>query len=87
MDEEQLLVKYLNLFLKYFRTIKYLKVKQIFYRLKYKIVIIKKVPDTTPILKIENWQWSGPEFFKPGFLNANDVFFLNKKGKILSKKD
>ncbi len=79
------MIKYVNNLLKIYHTVKYLKFKQLYFRVYYKYRKPKYKSFVQP--KHNNWQWSGPLLNKQSILSDTDVIFLNQKGTITNPED
>ena len=68
-----------------FHTLKYLKFKQIYYRLYYRF----KSPKVkrAEIFGNQSWNWQGPSLFKQTVFTEFHVRFLNKDGEIVGSED
>jgi len=68
-----------------FFTVRFLTLRQIFYRLYYKVkkpkVVERKVKEQ------EDWCWKGPTLNKQSIFSQSDVCFLNRSGKVVSSCD
>ena len=76
--------KWLSL-VKVLNTVKYLKFKQIYYRIYYKL--FKPKLRSYNVTDSRNWEWKGPALNKQSILNHTEVTFLNEKGTIFDKVD
>lgn len=72
---------------RYYFTLKYLRFKQIFYRIRYKLFPLKKLEGHPPFLGCQDWCWDGPEILEPSLLGKNLVCFLNHKSYINGPDD
>lgn len=70
---------------KLFHTLRYLKFKQVYFRLfyKFKSVKVKRVE----IFGNETWSWQGPSLFEQSIFTESLVRFLNKNGEIVDHED
>ncbi|WP_245623471.1 heparinase II/III family protein [Catenovulum maritimum] len=66
---------------------KYLKFKQVFYRLYYKFKKPSVGLETGEVTQFNNWQWTGPSLNATSILGPNKVIFLNKEAVIESQSD
>lgn len=71
--------------LKIFHTVKYLKFKQIYYRVYYRFNKPKFIKCSQP--SSSEWQWSGPLLNKQSLFSITDVKFLNQAGTITAPVD
>ncbi|ELK8588953.1 TPA: heparinase [Vibrio vulnificus] len=76
---------HLERLLKIFYTLKYLKFKQIYYRIYYKFYKPKLIECDQP--DSSQWKWVGPLLNKQSLFSSSDVKFLNQTGKISSSAD
>ena len=72
--------------LRVFHTVKPLKFRQVFYRVKYALFSLSQLETKCLDVTSCDWLWSGKEFNEPSFLSNNKVFFLNLKADIASPK-
>ncbi|MGR2867819.1 heparinase II/III family protein [Vibrio vulnificus] len=77
--------KRLERLLKIYHTVKYLKFKQIYYRIYYKFYKPKLIECDQP--DSSQWKWVGPLLNKQSLFSSSDVKFLNQTGKISSSAD
>lgn len=68
-----------------FHTIKYLRFKQVFYRLKYRFSKVSAALYSG--MQARDWQWSGQNVAKQSIISANEVCFLNTAGRLDSAAD
>ncbi|PSU95376.1 heparinase [Photobacterium kishitanii] len=68
----------------YLNTIKYLKIKQLFYRVYYKYKKIKINSDQGLIFE---WSWQGPYLNNKSIFSINEVCFLNKRLSDFNQKN
>ena len=66
-------------------TVKYLKFKQIYYRIYYKL--FKPKLRSYNVTDSRNWEWKGPALNNQSIINHTEVIFLNEKGSIVDKAD
>ncbi|KNC67563.1 heparinase [Pseudoalteromonas rubra] len=71
--------------LKIFHTVKYLKFKQIYFRVYYRFRKPRFIESTQP--SNSEWRWSGPLLNKQSLFSNADVKFLNQAGKIQTAAD
>lgn len=64
-----------------YHTVKPLRLEQILYRLKYRLLPLKRLP-SLPAMTYQLWRWQGPQVQEPSLLSPNEVFFLNLKANI-----
>ncbi|CAK4070527.1 heparinase II/III family protein [Vibrio sp. 16] len=68
-----------------FNTVKYLKIKQVYYRIYY--IFRKPVCFEVDYPKKALWCWSGPLLNTQSFFSETEVEFLNQKGNVSSSSD
>lgn len=71
--------------LKIFHTMKYLKFKQIYFRIYYRFSKPKFIESGQP--NSSEWQWSGPLLNRQSLFSNTDVKFLNQAGTIKTPAD
>ncbi|EGR4076358.1 alginate lyase family protein [Vibrio cholerae] len=76
---------YLEMLLKIFHTVKYLKFKQIYYRIYYSFYKTKLLRFDQP--NSSQWKWMGPLLNKQSLLSGTEVNFLNQTGNISNPAD
>ncbi|EPE2652131.1 heparinase II/III family protein [Vibrio fluvialis] len=76
---------YLQMLLKIFYTVKYLKFKQVYYRIYYRFYKTKLLECDQP--NSSHWKWVGPLLNKQSLLSGTEVKFLNQTGNISSSAD
>ncbi len=69
------------------QTIRFLKFKQIFYRIYYRLVKIEPVLSEAPRLRIWPKKWSVSSWHHPSMLGEVTFTFLNEKGEVRSPQD
>lgn len=74
-------------FLRIFHTVKYLKFKQIYYRLFYRFRKLQALsfPDEIPVCA--NWQWNGPAFLESSLIGPSQFKFLSHLGEVNTASD
>ncbi|EIJ0981519.1 alginate lyase family protein [Vibrio vulnificus] len=77
--------KRLERLLKIFHTVKYLKFKQVYYRVYYKFFKPKPVDCNAPGRLL--WHWSGPLLNKQSLFSSSLVKFLNEEGVVNGPSD
>lgn len=64
-----------------YHTVKPLRLEQILYRLKYRLLPLKRLP-SLPAMTCQLWHWQGPQVHEPSLLGPAEVCFLNLKANI-----
>jgi len=70
-----------------YHTVKPLRFEQIGYRLYYKLLPLRKLPDFSGQYAANTWVWNGPEFVEPSYLGNSTYCFLNCEGVIQNRGD
>ncbi|WP_281547015.1 alginate lyase family protein [Pseudoalteromonas sp. PAR1] len=71
--------------IKVFHTVKYLKPKQLFYQLYYRVNKLKHI-ESIPS-GFAKWKWQGPRLNEQSILDESTVVFLNEEGKLEQSSD
>ena len=72
-------------FSRFFHTVKYLKLEQIYYRIKYRFT--KAKVNQFESVEANYWKWSGPCIAEKSVLSSTEVRFLNKLGTLKEQCD
>jgi uncharacterized heparinase superfamily protein len=66
----------------YFWTLKFLKIEQIFYRIKYLFMNVSRIKVINNPVNLSSWTWSSPQYFVGCYDGKNTFNLLNKKIKF-----
>ena len=66
----------------YFWTLRFLKIEQIFYRIKYLFINVSRIKVIKKPVILPSWAWSSPLFFVGCYDGKSTFNFLNKKVKF-----
>ena len=66
----------------YFWTLRFLKIEQIFYRIKYLFINVSRIKVIKKPVILPSWTWSSPPFFVGCYDGKSTFNFLNKKIKF-----
>lgn len=77
----------INKVIRLYYTLKPLKFQQVFYRIYYRLLPLKKIRSKKYDLNHQSWVWDGPEVANPSYLGGTQVIFLNSIARIDTSSD